>query len=79
MQSRFQNLGVVNILINNFLDPGGNACYLAYSQPLKTLYIVNDPGNALLPGLVMNGSGSVGNSQCTVIGAGSTVIGNGEV
>jgi hypothetical protein len=74
----FQNLGVVNILINNFLD-GGNACYLAYSQPLNTIYLVNDPGNALLPGLVMNGSGSVGNSQCTVIGAGSTAVGNGNI
>src|SRR5207302_1263376 len=31
----YQDLGVLNILINNFLD-GRHACYLAYSQPANT-------------------------------------------
>jgi hypothetical protein len=74
----YQNLGVVNVLINDFLD-GRYACYLAYHQPSNVLYLVNDPGTALLPGLVLNGSGSVGNSQCTVNGTGSSAAGNGTV
>ena len=62
-----QDLGVVNILINNFLD-GRQACYLAYSRPLNVLYLVNDAGTALLPGL--------SNSQCTVSGSSVTQNGN---
>jgi len=65
-----QDLDVVNILIKDALD-GTNACYLAYSRPLNVLYLVNNPGNALLPGLVLNGSESTANSQCSVNGAGS--------
>src|SRR4030088_2878227 len=41
----YQDLGVVNVLINNFLD-GRQACYLAYSQPSNVLYLVNDAGTA---------------------------------
>jgi len=72
----WQDLDVVNILINNFLD-GRSACYLAYSRPLNVLYLVNDAGTALLPGLTLNGSGSVTNSQCMVTGAGSSTVGLG--
>ena len=64
----YQDLNVVNVLINNFLD-GRNACYLAYSQPLNTLYLVGDAGGALLPGL--------SNSQCSV-GAGWSATGSGN-
>ncbi len=71
----YQNLGVVNVLINEFLD-GRNACYLAYDQANNVLYLVNDAGTAL-SWLVLNGSGSLGNSQCTVSGAGSPATGNG--
>jgi len=74
----WQDLDVVNILINNALD-GRQACYLAYSRPLNVLYLVNDPGTALLPGLPLTGSGSIANSQCTVTGAGSSASGNGNV
>jgi hypothetical protein len=73
----YQDLDVVNVLINNFLD-GRSACYLAYSRPANVLYLVADDGGTLL-GLPMNGSGSVGNSQCTVTGAGSSASGNGAV
>jgi len=72
----WQDLDVVNILINNFLD-GRSSCYLAYSRPLNVLYLVNDAGTALLPGLPLNGSGSVFNSQCMVAGAGSSTVGLG--
>jgi len=61
----WQDLNVVDVLINNFLD-GRQACYLAYSRPQNVLYLVDDAGGALLPGSVLNASGSAGNSQCTV-------------
>jgi len=73
----YQDLGVLNILVNNFLD-GRRACYLAYAQPLKILYLVNDPGDALLPYFELKGTGSVGNSQCTIYGVGSSVTGSGN-
>jgi hypothetical protein len=58
-------LGVVNILINDALD-GRHACYLAYSRPLNTLYLVNDNGDGLLPGISGYATGTISNSQCTV-------------
>jgi hypothetical protein len=74
-----QDLGIFNVLINNFLD-GRQACYLAYSVPTNTLFLVNDAGNGLLPGLILNGSGgTLANSQCSVNAAGSSAstIANG--
>ena len=73
----WQNLGVINVLVNNFLD-GRQACYLAYSRQYNVLYLVDDPGSGLLPGLVLNGTGSISNSQCTVFGAGSSISGSGN-
>jgi hypothetical protein len=66
-----QNFGVVNVLINNFLN-GISACYIAYSYPLKVLYLVGDAGGGLSAGLTLGGSGSVSNSQCTIDAAGSS-------
>lgn len=65
------------MLINSFLD-GRSSCYLAYSRPLNVVYLVNDLGTAVLPGLPLNGTGSVSNSQCTVNGAGSSAAGVGN-
>jgi hypothetical protein len=73
----WQNLNVVNILINNALD-GNQSCYLAYSRPAGVLYMVPDAGTGLLPGLTLNGSGSVSNHQCIVSGVGSSVMGSGN-
>ena len=73
----YQNLGVLNILLNNFLD-GRHACYLAYVQPQRLLYLVNDAGDGLLPAITLNGSGSIGNSQCTIYGAGSSAVHQGN-
>jgi len=72
-----QDLGVVDILINQSLD-GRQACYLAYSVPLATVYLVNDAGTSLLPGIALiGGSASLSNSQCFVRAAGpATVNGN---
>jgi hypothetical protein len=41
----YQDIGVVNMLVNDYLD-GGNACYIAYSQPANALYLVNDAAPA---------------------------------
>jgi hypothetical protein len=68
---------VVNILINDALN-GNNACYLAYSRAYNTLYLVNDPGTALLPGPTLNGAGTLGNRQCSLTGAGSSAAGPGN-
>jgi hypothetical protein len=74
----FQNLSVVNVLINNFLD-GRNACYIAYTVADNVLYLVPDTGGGLLPGLVLNGaSGTTANSQCQINRVGSSVAGSGN-
>ena len=74
----YRTLGVVNVLINNFLD-GRQACYLAYSQPSNMLFIVPDSGDgSQLTGKVMDGTGTVSNSQCTVTLNGSSASGTGN-
>ncbi|MEO8025438.1 MAG: hypothetical protein ABI823_03140 [Bryobacteraceae bacterium] len=72
----WQDLGVVNLLLNDALD-GRHGCYIAYNRPLNTLYLVNDTGDGLLQGLVLNGSGGVANSQCAISGSGSAASGTG--
>lgn len=65
----YQSLSVVNVLINNFLD-GRRACFLAYSVPASTLYLVDDAGDAGGPfagGVVLGNPGTaIQNSQCLV-------------
>ncbi len=67
-------LGILNALINRALD-GGNACYIAFSQPLRVLYLVNNagPDAGLSSPLTLGATGSVSNSQCTIFSAGSSV------
>lgn len=73
-----QTLDVVNVLINTALD-GRQACYLAYSRPANSLYIVADSGDAnQISGKVMDGSGTVGNSQCSVSLGTSSASGSGN-
>jgi hypothetical protein len=77
----YQNLKTVEMLINTAID-GRHACYVAFvpSGPGSgSLYLVDDAGDAAGPyqGLVLPGSGTVGNSQCSVSGTGSSVSGNG--
>jgi len=73
----YQALGVVNVLINQYLD-GRQGCYMAYSVPDNVLYLVTDAGAGLLPGKVLNGSGATSNSQCGISGAGSSASGSGN-
>ncbi|SPF35520.1 exported hypothetical protein [Candidatus Sulfopaludibacter sp. SbA4] len=75
--SGYQNLGVVNVLINNVLD-GRNACYLAYIVPSSTLVLVDDGGDAGGPyagSLVLGSSGTIQNSKCAV--SLTSAVGNG--
>jgi len=67
----------MNILANTSLN-GRQACYLAYSRPLNVLYLVNDPGTALLPGQSLATSGTLSNSQCTVSWGNNAAIANGN-
>jgi len=76
----FQDLGVVNILMNNYID-GRHACYLAYSQPGNTLYLVDDAGDGGGPfagSAVLNAAGSIQNSQCTVSWGATPVAAGGN-
>lgn len=70
------DLGVVNVLIAPFLD-GRNACYLAYDRPSNNLFLVNNVGDNVTA-MVLNGSGSTSNSQCTIVGAGSSAVVTGN-
>lgn len=77
----YQDLSVLNVLINRFVD-GRQACYIAYVRSTNTVYLVNDAGDAGGPfagALVLNGSGSISNSYCTIRGAGSSASGSGNV
>jgi hypothetical protein len=73
----FADLGVENILVNSALD-GRHACYLAFARSLNVLYLVNDNGDALLPGQSVGASGSLSNSQCTVTWGASAVAASGN-
>ncbi|MCX6608836.1 MAG: hypothetical protein NTV52_35305 [Acidobacteria bacterium] len=66
------DLGVLNVLINGFLD-GRRACYIAFANLANVLYLVNDGGDGLSPGLTLGGAGTASNGQCGVNGMGSSV------
>jgi len=78
----FADLAVMNVLINNAIN-GIGACYIAFVPSGPTagaIYLVDDAGNAGGPfaGMVLPGTGSVSNSQCTINGTGSSVSGSGN-
>ena len=78
----WQDISVTNILINGGLD-GRHACYLAFlpSSPTSgSVLLVDDTGDAGGPfsDMVLPGSGTVNNSRCTIVGAGSSVSGSGN-
>jgi hypothetical protein len=78
--SGYTDLGVVNVLINGFID-GIGACYVAYLESINTLVLVDDGGDAggsYAGWMLLNGSGSIQNSHCRIDGAGSSATGNGD-
>ena len=76
------DIGIVNLLVNNAID-GRRGCYLAYVASSKTLFLVDDAGDAGGPfagGMTLNGAaGSIQNSQCTVSSAGSSAVPAGNL
>ena len=78
--SGYSSLSVLNVLVNPAID-GRKACYVAYVPSPNTLYLVNDAGDAGGPyagGMALTGGGNVSNSQCTILGSGSSAIGSGN-
>ena len=70
---------MLNVLINTALY-GGNACYIAYSQPAGVLFLVNDgeTDSGLSAALILGSTATVQNRQCTVHGTGSSAQGSGD-
>jgi hypothetical protein len=54
----------------------GNGCFIFYAQASNVFYLLNDSATAF-SGLVAGSAGSVSNSQCTLIGVGSSGAGVG--
>jgi hypothetical protein len=73
-ENQASDTSIVNVLINSSLD-GARGCYLAYSNPARVLYLVNDqgPDAGLSAPLVLGSPGEVSNSQCRIHGATSSV------
>jgi len=72
----WQDLSVVNFLINSAID-GRHACYVAFVPSTSSLLLVDDAGDAGGPyfGMVLPGSGSVSNSQCSISAGSFTASG----
>jgi len=73
----YQNISIVNVLLNGGLD-GRNSCYLAFVLQTNVLYLVDDAGTRLLPGIALGATATSGNSQCMVFGDESSVSGQGD-
>ena len=72
------DLGVVNVLINNFLD-GRGACYLAFDSVSRWLFLVNDAGSAL-SGNSIDANTTLSNSQCSIhLASSSAQLSNGSL
>ncbi len=71
------NLGVINVLVNDFLN-GAGACYLAFVSPANALYLVNDVGDGLIGPVVAGVAGSAVNKQCAIDGSTVAVARSGN-
>ncbi len=73
------DIGITNILVNNGLD-AKSACYLAYIASINTVVLVDDAGHAggpFMGALVPGAATTIQNSQCSVSGAGGSVVSSG--
>jgi len=79
----YQDLSVVDVLINNFLD-GRQACYVAFvpaSATSGSLYLVDDAGDGGYAGgspISLPSTSTLRNTQCSISGAGSSVSSSGN-
>jgi hypothetical protein len=72
------DLKSVSILLNTSVKLS-SGCFVIYEPASNKMYLYNNAGTALLsPGVTPGSSGSVSNSQCTVLGTGSSfsILGN---
>jgi hypothetical protein len=65
-----EDVGVTQIVVGSTLSPS-HSCRITYSAKLNEFSLWDDTGEVQLPG-ASPGKGIVGNSQCTLLGAGST-------
>jgi hypothetical protein len=72
----YADLTYVRALINPRVVVA-QSCYVLYYQPANWLYLENDAGTGLLGPLALGTAGMLSNSQCTLIAAGTTVVGSG--
>lgn len=72
-----QDISVTQVLINSVLT-GPQACWVGYISGSNQFLLINDAGTGWLPTSVPPGSGSVSNSQCTLLGAGSSATRSGN-
>jgi hypothetical protein len=71
------DLAMVQMLINGTFT-GAPACYITLFAAGRSLYLYNDAATALIGPVTAGTAGTVQNSQCTVSGAGSSVISSGN-
>jgi hypothetical protein len=69
---------ISTVVMMNASFSGTNACYFGYDKATNGFMLLNDQGSAWLPERVSPGSGSLSNSQCTILGAGSSVAVSGN-
>jgi hypothetical protein len=74
----FKALSYVHLLINSEVK-GPGSCWIYYQPPDNTLWLVNDTQTANLGPLRPGTVGTVGNSQCVIDAAGSSVSGTREL
>ncbi len=70
------DFATVRMLFNSSLN-GVNACYVVYNRVVNGLYLANDAGTLLAP-ITPGSSAQVSNSQCTLLGAGSSYSSSGN-
>ena len=71
---------MLDVLLNRALD-GGTNCYIAFvpaNTTSGTLCLLNDGGNGYQGTIQIPSSGTLGNGQCTVNAATSSVSANGN-
>lgn len=71
----FASIGIVNVLINTYLD-GNGACWLVYIQESNELGLVLDDGGLVLRNLSSSSYAPMENSQCKISGGTVTRSGN---
>ncbi len=67
------DLALVQVLVNGTFS-GAPACYASVATASGLLWLFNDQGTALLGPVKLGASGTVQNGQCTVNGAGSSLV-----